>query len=372
MSGWVPTVSTLYRNVEVLAASQSPRSAPMRLGLSWGFGLPRDGRSGLTEFSFPLRPAKAGGTAEPLSDLLRSRAGLDIRRHDDPRGTGMHDYLRATGEPAVAVVDSFYLPYRPAYGRVHSSRTVIVQAAEGNQVRVDDCWEPAYRGMLSRHDLDAARQSQADADPLLEPVFSGVRADAEWFTVSVEPIAVADAAQWAAATADMLIQEITGSDRTADASFGLAALREMVEMLAAGYGTWQAIPRRTLALVLRAELSSRRYLCTLLRNAVALAGVPALAGDVESYQEGLRHFQAARDVMVKSLRRCRPEYDAFVLARCRDALANEERLLAALAPLATAGGPAASVREEPVRDGTPQQGTVRQGTVREEAGAWPG
>jgi hypothetical protein len=84
------------------------------------------------------------------------------------------------------------------------------------------------------------------------------------------------------------------------------------------------------ALVLRAELSSRRYLCALLGNAVRLAGLPALVADVDRYQDGLRHLQAARDVQIKTLRAARAAYDAYVLDRCRDALANEERLLTAI------------------------------------------
>jgi hypothetical protein len=338
MTAWMPSVSSLYRNVEVLAAARSPRSCSLRLGLSWGFGLPNDVQSDLTEFSFPLRPAG------DLPDLLRRRGGLGIRRHDDPSGMAMHDYLHTTGEPAVAVVDSFHLPYRPAYGRVHSSRTIIVAAAEGGHIRVDDCWEPTYRGLLRSRDLDAARRSRAEADPLLEPIFSGVQADAEWFTVSVEPVLVDDLSRWAATTIGVLVQEITGAVRTVGASFGLAALREMVEVLAeGGDAPWQMVPRRTLALVLRAELSSRRYLCTLLGNAVTLVGQPTLVEDVELYREGLRHFQAARDVLVKSLRHDRAEYDEFVLARCRDALSNEERLLAAIT---AADLPAAPAPEE--------------------------
>jgi hypothetical protein len=85
-------------------------------------------------------------------------------------------------------------------------------------------------------------------------------------------------------------------------------------------------PRRTLALVLRTELSSRRYLCSTLRN--ALAEHPGLREAVDRYQDGLRHLQAARDVAVKSLRHNRSQYDAYLADRCRDAVANEERLMA--------------------------------------------
>jgi len=338
VTAWTPSVSTLYRNVEVLAAARSPRSYSLRLGMSWGFGLPNDGRSNFTEFSFPLRPAG------DLPDLLRRRGGLDIRRHDDPSGVTMHEYLHVTGEPVVAVVDSFYLPYRPAYGRVHSSRTIIAGPAEGDRVWVDDCWEPTYRGLLRRRDLDAARWSRAEADPLLEPIFSDVQTDAEWFTVSVEPLLINDPARWAATTIRLLVHEMTTAVRTVGASFGLAALREMVGVLAeGGDAPWRVVSRRTMALVLRAELSSRRYLCTLLRNAVTLAGHPSLIDDVNLYQEGLWHFQAARDVLVKSLRHGCAEYDKFVVTRCRDALSNEERLLAAIE---AAGLPAAPLPEE--------------------------
>lgn len=338
MISWAPSVSSLYRNVELLASARSPRSSAMRLGLSWGFGLPEGGRHDLTEFSFPLR------SAGDLPSLLRRRGGLDVCRHDDPDGRAMHRYLRMTAEPVIAVVDSFYLPYRPAYGRVHSSRTIIIEGREGDQVRVDDCWEPTYRGLLQIRHLEAARRSRAEADPLLEPVFTGVQGDAEWFSVSVRPIPLDDPVRWAVTMIGTLIREITVPEQGAGTRFGLVALRETVESLAGGSGCrWQEVPRRTLALTLRAELSSRRYLCPLLKNAATLAGQPALTAHVEQYQSGLRHFQAARDVLVKSLRNDRAEYDDFILARCRDALLNEERLIAVLT---AAGLPWVPVPEE--------------------------
>lgn len=266
----------------------------------------------------------------------------------------MHAYLYTTGDPAIAVVDSFHLPYRPAYRRVHSSRTIIVAAADSDRVRVDDCWEPTYRGPLSIKHLDAARRSRAAADPFLEPVFSGVQADAEWYTVSVEPLPIADAPRWAVTTIGALVQEITEGVHAAGGRFGLAALRDLTDALADGGTRWPHIPRRTVALVLRAELSSRRYLCPLLRNAVMLAGLPELIPHVDVYQHGLRHFEAARDVLIKTLRHDRAEYDEYLLARCRDVVANEERLLAAIV---AAGLPAAPV-------------TVA--ATKQEAGAWPG
>jgi len=327
-TGWTPGANTLYRNVEILAAAQAPRSYALRLGLAWGFGLPTDGRSDLTEFSFPLRPA------DDVPSLLRARGGLRVDSHEDPAGTELDDHLRATGEPVIAVVDSFALPYRPAYGRVHSSRTIIVEPLDRDHVLVDDYWEPTYRGPMHRRDLDIARRSEAVADLPLEPIFHGGQGQAQWFTVTVDPFPVGDPARWATEMIGTLVREMTAPADPVDApgvSFGLAALRELVDLMAAGGDAlWPAVPRRTLALVLRAELSVRRYLCVLLRNAVRLAGWPALVLDVDQYEQGLRHLQAARDVLTKSLRGDRTEYDGYVLARLRDALAMEERLLAAL------------------------------------------
>jgi hypothetical protein len=332
MNTWAPSVNTLYRNAEMIGAGRVPRSISLRLGLSWGFGLPKDGRRGLTEYSFPLRSASDAPDALGLPQLLRQRGGVDIRRQADPHGDAMYGYLQAASDPVVAVVDSFYLPYRPAYGRVHSSRTVLVAKLEGSIVYVDDCWEPAYRGPLAIRHLDAARRSPAAASQLLEPIFFGIQGEAEWFTVSVAPLPLDDPARWAIAMVGALAAEIETQRQSPGMSFGLAAMRELVEMLAGQPEVvWEMIPRRTLALVLRAELSSRRYLCTFLRNAGKLAGSPALITAADRYQEGLRHFQAARDVLVKTLRHDRDVYDEFILARCRDALANEEQLATSIA-----------------------------------------
>jgi hypothetical protein len=225
---WTPSVNTLYRNIEVLAVARGPRSVHLRLGPRWGFGLPEAGRDELTEYSFPLQPDG------DLPGLLRRRGGLVIGCHDDPSGTAMTDHLRRTGQPVVAVVDAYHLPYRPAFRRVHSSRTIVVEPAGPDHVRVDDCWEPSFRGLLPRRDLDAARCSAAVADPLLEPVFYGVRGPAQWFTVAVEPFPVTDPADWARRILGELVAEITTAKRTAGASFGLAALRELVDLLAVG------------------------------------------------------------------------------------------------------------------------------------------
>ncbi|NUT50852.1 MAG: hypothetical protein HOV94_26620 [Saccharothrix sp.] len=322
---WTPSVNTLYRNIEVLAATHCPRSHQLRLGPRWGFGLPTGEVTGLTEYSFPLHPDG------DLPGLLRRRGGLVIGCHDDPSGDALHEHLRDTGEPAVVVVDSYHLPYRPAFGQVHSSRTIIVAPARDGHVLVDDCWEPTFRGLLRRDDLDAARRSVAAADPALEPVFSGVAGPAQWFTVAAEEVPVPDPRRWACQLVDELVADITTTRHAAGARFGLDALRELVELLAVGGDApWRVLSRRDLAVVLRAELSSRRYLCVLLRAAARLADRPGLAADVDRYQEGLRHFQAARDTQLKTVRAARPGYDAHVADRCRDALANEERLLAAV------------------------------------------
>jgi hypothetical protein len=332
MTGWTPTVSSLFRNIEVLVAARAPRSYALRLGLSWGFGLPADGRTAFTEFSLPLQ------AADPLPDLWRRRGGVDVTAHADPTGAGMDDHQRATGNPVIAVVDSFHLPYRPAHGRVHSSRTVVVRPADAGHVLVDDCWQPSYRGLLHRRHLADARRSAAPADPELEPVFSGVRVPAEWFDVRVRPFAVEDPAGWATGMLATLAGEMTPPGSVPGAVFGLAAIRDLADALDG------RIERRTLALVLRAELSRRRYLCSTLRNLLILAGRPDTVDDVDRYQQGLRHLQAARDVMIKTLRSRRPEYETYLRARCHDALAGEERLLAALA---AAGLPCAPARPEP-------------------------
>jgi hypothetical protein len=117
--------------------------------------------------------------------------------------------------------------------------------------------------------------------------------------------------------------------------YGIQALRKFagwLEERLAGPADESLAARRGASLLLRPELTSRLYLGVFLRNAAHLLGDAGLKEEVERYRTDLGHLQAAMDVLTKTIRTRRPEYDDFIRHHLGRARENEERLLAALAP----------------------------------------
>jgi hypothetical protein len=153
------SVSSVYRNIETLVSEQSPRSGQAMLGARWGFGLPSKSAYQLAEYSFPF-------DRRSYLEKLRARVGLAILVHEGDHPRRLKDHLEA-GLAAIVAVDSFYLPYRPAYGRVHSSRTVILRrGGRPEEVHVEDCWMPGYIGSLGE-----APSVQTFSGPTTKPQF---------------------------------------------------------------------------------------------------------------------------------------------------------------------------------------------------------
>jgi hypothetical protein len=318
------TVNSLFTNLERVVCARSPRAGQAMLGARCSFALPRPGSGGeLTEYSFPLGP-------EPFTETLARRTGLRITEHRGADAAGLHDHI-ARGETAVVVVDSFFLPYRPAFGRVHSHRTVIVRRGPGGgDVWVEDAWPPGYRGPLPRSDLDNARYSPVPLDREREPIYAGRAIAGEWFSVSVAPVVTGAPADWGAELLRTLYREATTTTEVAGYVFGVSVWRPFVHGLAealAGPPAERFDRTRQASLLLRAEVSVRVYLCALLFAISGLLGDARLRQGAWEYQTGLQEMEMARDVLTKSLVHARPEYPPFILDRLAGALGDEERLI---------------------------------------------
>ena len=321
------TTTTLYSYAEQLAREQSPRMATLLLGMRWSFGLPAADPGTLNEYSLPLNPT-------PLPEALARRGGLRIVRHEGDGDGSLYACL-AAGAPAIVAVDAWYFPYRPAYRRVHSSRTVLVRAGEEGRFRVQDSWGPPAEGTVSRQELEAARFSAVPRDLDREPLFSGNPVGGVWFTVEAGPVQIGDAAAWSRERLGWLWEEMAGRQADERGEYGIAALGKfrgrITELLAGLPDAPEGIAaRRGASLLLRPELSSRLYLGVFLRNAAHLTGDGELGGAVERYRAGLGHLQAATDVLTKTIRTRRPGYDEFIREQLARACENEERLLDAL------------------------------------------
>lgn len=323
------TAGSLLANLEVLArAAAGPEGAAL-LGARWSFALPRpELREALAEFSPPAGPA-------PFFATLAARTGLRVT---EGRGRGLGAHL-AAGGAAVVAVDVFHLPYRPAFGRVHSSRTVRVRPGPApDRVWVDDDWPPARSGPLDAAVLEGARASPVPRDERREPLYAGTPVDGEWWALEVDGDVVRALPARADALLDALRREAVEGVEDARGRYGLAALAafraEADAALAAGP------PRgflRTASLLLRAELGSRVYLCALLAAAARWTGCAGLAREAAAYHRALREMEVARDVLAKSLAGFRPAYAPFVSGCLARAAAAEDRLAETLARLARAG-----------------------------------
>jgi hypothetical protein len=318
--------TTLYSYAERLAGEQAPRAAALLLGLRWSFGLPSTSLEAIPEYGLPLNPT-------PILAALARRGDLRIVRYKGDGEVSLHDHL-ATGRPAIVAVDAFFFPYRPAYAKVRSSRTVLARQADGG-IHVQDLWGPPAEGTVPRELLDEARFSEVPLDVDREPLFAGNPVEGVWFTVEATPLHFDDGAAWARERLGWLYDEMATPCMDERGEYGIEALRKFagwLEERLAGPPDESLAARRGGSLLLRPELTSRLYLGVFLRNAAHLLGDAPLKEEVERYRTDLGHLQAAMDVLTKTIRTRRPEYDGFIRHHLGRARENEERLLAALAP----------------------------------------
>src|SRR5579864_3915682 len=103
-------VSSLFGNLERLVEMRAPRSARLLLGARWSFAVPHR-NTDLFEYCLPLNPTD-------FRKALATRTGIVIDHHTDNDSRYLYDCLEERQAQIVAV-DSFYLPYRPAFQRVH-------------------------------------------------------------------------------------------------------------------------------------------------------------------------------------------------------------------------------------------------------------
>lgn len=304
------SVSSLFDNVAQVLDQRAPRSGRAMMGARWSFGYePPQARSSLCEYSMP-----AG-----YVDALGRRSGLEIVEHSGAESLDAHI---ASGEVAIAVVDSFYLGYRPAFGRVHSGRTIQVRAGRHlEEVWITDRWLPAYEGPLARAALERARHSCVPLDEVREPIFAGRAIDGEWYSVAVHAVPITDARDWATSILRELL--VDGID-------GIAMLRQLRDELRECNGFIARPLGRELSLLLRSELSTRVFLCSFLHAAAGWRVDPSLRDTARQYYDALRSMQMARDLLVKNLTHPRLEYTTLASDELASTISAEEWLARSL------------------------------------------
>jgi hypothetical protein len=317
------TVSSVFKNIEKLVCATAPKAGQSYLGARWSFAWPTSrNREQLCEYSFPAGPTS-------FIQLLAARTGLLIAEHQDPDGQALYEHL-GCGNAAVVAVDSYHLPYRPAFGRVHSHRTILVKPTnDPGIVWVEDEWFPSYCGPLPAKALDGARYSKVPLERELEPIYAGRPVCGEWFSAKVSAVSMgAGISDWVGALLRRLHDEATTTITDANGTYGPGAVATFRQRLQRDL-TSSRPPFKNLrqySLLLRIEISSRVYLSALLRLASRWIDNPLLHRKATQYTYSLAHMQKGRDVLIKALRQPRPEYAAYISDCLTEAFDAEDRL----------------------------------------------
>lgn len=319
------SVSSIFHYVEKICCESAPKSGKALLGGRWSFALPFDRvETDFCEYSLPLG-------ISPYTELLRKRTGVTIEKHHGFRN--LLKYL-AGGGTAIVVVNSYHLPYRPAYGRVHSNRTMLVRHSElSGYISVEDDWAPAYHGLLEVTHLNNAMHCDALLKPELEPVFVGQKIDGEWYRVELQRLKVNDPAEFAISLLQDIYYEATKRQQDENGSYGIDEIRRFLIQLERELVSEPDLRfdrLRTASLLIRSELSSRVYFAELLSVAAGWTGIKELRTLAYRYLNGLRAMELGRDLLIKTMAHPSAAYDRVALTQLKKSAENELRMAESL------------------------------------------
>lgn len=166
------------------------------LGARWSFYY-RDGDVRREEYYFPCPP----GTS--LLEALAPYHDLRSRWHTPPDAAAGWQQVRAklaAGHVVGLAVDNYFLPYRPAFGDVHTNHLLVAYGFDDRAQTVDvlDAVPPSFRGALPLAQLTAARNSANPAQHERDRFFTKAPIQSRWLelevTGSAEPLTAAVAA----------------------------------------------------------------------------------------------------------------------------------------------------------------------------------
>jgi hypothetical protein len=295
-----------------------PRAGAL-LGVAWDFGAFNAAAPVPAEFDLP------GGWGL-YAERLAAMSGIRLETHCSDEHEDAYDRLDF-GQPVVLAVDSYQLPYRPAYRRVHSARTILATRIDrpAGTAEIVDVWMPAYTGTIALADLDRARISAVPYDVRREPLYSGTPLHRRWWTLALlgDPL-MAQPSGIARALGFLAAQSAGGRLDPAEA---LEQSRRMiVAALAAPIAESQAI-RRAAALWLRGAIGLRAYLVSFLRLAAQLDNDALLAAEVAAWSAHLHQLACARDIVIKSTVFARAAYADLADRALGNAVAREGRFI---------------------------------------------
>lgn len=303
-------VPSILINLERLLDALSPGASAL-LGCRWSFDRPDPARA-IADYDLPESwPAFAARIAR--------FGGVRIDAHRAAEDDGLDRV--ALGQPIVVAVDSFYLPYRPAYQRVHSGRTIVIETIDehARTAVVFDAWMPTYRGPIELVTLERARRSSVPRDDAREPLFAGEPIEARWWAVSIGIPRMLNTPT----TIEAMLGELAAESASAPPAlveFGEAARSALSLPLPGAFEM-----RRAAALMLRAEVGLRAYMVRLLAAAAAALDDSLFSAELQCWCTHFHDLALARDILIKSTRFERPEYADIAAAAMARAARVERR-----------------------------------------------
>lgn len=156
------------------------------LGSGWSFHY-RPGDARREEYYFPAPPGAS------LFEAIAPHHGATSRwRSPDPDdGAAWRDVRDRVlgGRPTIVAVDNYHLPFRPAYGDVHSNHLAIVYGFddEAKTARVLDAVPPRFDGDVPIATLAAARASGNPVEHARDQFFTRTPIERRWLDVAIRP-----------------------------------------------------------------------------------------------------------------------------------------------------------------------------------------
>ena len=315
-TGSALNINSLFHNLSCILQDAPSPFRSLALGMRWSLGFPRNDGAEPEEFSLPFH-------WQPFNQVVAERSGVRIITHQGEEEPNLYAHL-AEGAGAVVAVDSFYLPYRPAFGRVHSSRTVLIRPGLDGALLIEDYWPPIHFGPISRHHLERARWSEVPRDARREPVFAGLPCHGRWW--SVETNEIPDLDEYLRSLLANLAEEVFISRDDVAGFYGHAAWECLRDALGFEDRAGRVESRRRAALILRTEVSNRVFLARLFSEAAGRLGEPLLRAEADIWARNLTSMVAARDLLIKSLRQWRSDYQAIWIHHLEKGEASEYRM----------------------------------------------
>jgi len=131
------------------------------------------------------------------------------------------------GRPAIVAVDNYHLPFRPAYGDVHTNHLVIVYGFDDDAsvAHVIDSKPPRFRGSVRMDDLSAARGSANPAHHDRDLFYTQRPIEGRWLEVRVGGDFPELTPEWVRTVVERNVERFL--DREGDGAFsGLTGLRD--------------------------------------------------------------------------------------------------------------------------------------------------